>query len=313
VNQSILTAGIDMPTRLKYFLALSRTPHGLLDMAAPAFAALLCLGHFPSAGITLLGLITAFAGYTAVYALNDVIDYRNDRAKAESIGFFEGAGDLDALLVRHPMAHGLLSFREGLLWALGWSGVAVLGAYILNPVCVLIFMVGAALEITYCLLWRVSYLRAVVNGVVKTCGAIAAAYAVVPRPSLGFIVALFWVFFFWEIGGQNIPNDWTDIEEDRSQNAKTIPVRFGPQVATVLIVCSLIAAVTANVLLFSLSPAHGSPLWILCALILGAALLLAPAWQLFMVQKRAAAMGLFNSASYYPLALLFIVILGLVI
>lgn len=313
MNESIATARIDTQIRLKYFLALSRTPHGLLDMAAPAFAALLCLGYFPSVGVALLGLLTAFAGYTAVYALNDVIDYRNDRAKAESIGFFIGAGDLDALLVRHPMAHGLLSFKEGLLWALGWSAVAVVGAYILNPVCVLIFMGGALLEITYCLLWRVSYLRAVVNGVVKTCGAMAAAYAVVPQPPIAFVVTLFWVFFFWEIGGQNIPNDWTDIEEDRSQNAKTIPVKFGPQVATVLIFCSLVAAVTASMLLFSLSPAHGNPLWILCTLILGAVLLLAPAWHLFKVQKRRAAMALFNSASYYPLALLAIVILGLIV
>ena len=235
------------------------------------------------------------------------------RIKARSTGFFEGAGDLDALLVRHPMARGLLSFKEGLLWALGWSAVAVVGAYLLNPVCVLIFMGGALLEITYCLLWRVSYLRAVVNGVVKTCGAVAAAYAVMPQPPVAFVVTLFWVFFFWEIGGQNIPNDWTDIEEDRSQNAKTIPVKFGPRVATVLILCSLVAAVTANVLLFSLSPSHNRPLWILCTLILGAVLLLAPAGHLFKIQRRSAAMDLFNSASYYPLTLMAIVVAGLIV
>ena len=128
-----------------------------------------------------------------------------------------------------------------------------------------------------------------------------------------FIATLFWAFFFWEIGGQNIPNDWTDIEEDRAHKAKTIPVRFGPQVSTVMIVCSLVAAVTATVLLFGLSPAHGKPLWILSTLVLGAALLLVPAWQLFKAQTRSAAMALFNSASYYPLALLSVVVLGLLI
>ena len=73
-------------SRLKLFWALSRTPHGLIDMTTPAFAALLWLGAFPPFSVTVLGLITAFAGYTAVYALNDVIDYRADREKARDSG-----------------------------------------------------------------------------------------------------------------------------------------------------------------------------------------------------------------------------------
>ena len=68
-------------SRLKLFLALSRTPHGLLDMATPGLSALLWLGTFPSAGMMGLGLLTAFSGYTAVYALNDLTDYRVDQEK----------------------------------------------------------------------------------------------------------------------------------------------------------------------------------------------------------------------------------------
>ena len=74
-------------SRLKLFFALSRTPHGLLDMCTPAFGALLWLGHFPPLYVIILGLITTFAGYTAVYALNDVIDYEADREKAAAGGF----------------------------------------------------------------------------------------------------------------------------------------------------------------------------------------------------------------------------------
>ena len=62
----------------KLFLGLSRTPHGVLDVATPAMAAVLWLGHIPAAPIVIVGLITAFAGYTAVYALNDLVDYRVD-------------------------------------------------------------------------------------------------------------------------------------------------------------------------------------------------------------------------------------------
>ena len=88
--------------RLKRFLALSRTPHGLLDMATPAFAVLLYLGGFPPVHVVIIGLITAFAGYTAVYALNDIIDFRNDIAQiGESVLTAENY--LDSLMVRHPM------------------------------------------------------------------------------------------------------------------------------------------------------------------------------------------------------------------
>lgn len=65
----------------KLLLGLSRTPHGLLDVATPGLAALLCLGHFPDTSVIIVGLITAFAGYTAVYALNDLVDRRVDRER----------------------------------------------------------------------------------------------------------------------------------------------------------------------------------------------------------------------------------------
>ena len=65
------------------------------------------------------------------------------------------------------------------------------------------------------------------SGAVKTAGGLAAVFAVDPHPSPAFLVLLFLWLFFWEIGGQNIPNDWIDMEEDRMVQAKTIPVRVG--------------------------------------------------------------------------------------
>jgi len=53
------------------------------------------------------------------------------------------------------MAQGLLSLPEGLAWALSWAAVALVGAFLLNPVCVAIFLAqrfGSSLLP----LWRVS-------------------------------------------------------------------------------------------------------------------------------------------------------------
>ncbi len=298
--------------RARLFFALSRTPHGLIDMASPALAALLVLGTFPSFWVTLLGLVTAFAGYTAVYALNDLVDYRSDRKKMHSEDAGSRQRDLDAVMVRHPLAQGLLSLKEGLLWTGGWGTAALLGAWALNPVCLLIFFAACFLEILYCLLWRITPYRALINGLVKTAGPLAAVIAVDPEPSGLFLVLVFLCVFFWEIGGQNIPNDWTDVEEDRRLGAKTVPIAFGPEKSGRMILVSVGTAVFLTLLLFAASPADFIfPMYLLIAA-LGGILLIWPAVRLRKNRRDKDAMRLFNAASYYPLALLAVAAVNLI-
>ncbi len=298
-------------SRVKLFLALSRTHHGLLDLAAPGVAALLCLGALPPPGVTALGLLTAFAGYTAVYALNDVVDYRGDREKVRQGGFRESADYLDAAAVRHPMAQGLLSVKEGLLWTGGWALVALMGAYLLNPVCAYIFLGGCLLEAVYCSMLRVSHLRTQVSGVVKTLGGVAAVYAVNPHPSPLFLITLFLWLFFWEIGGQNIPADWVDFEEDQRLQAKTVPVQMGLEKAGRIILGSLGISAALSLALLLLSPARLSPLLLVPALGASLYFLLLPAWQLYRTRARRQAAILFTRASYYPLAMLIVALISL--
>jgi 4-hydroxybenzoate polyprenyltransferase len=293
-------------SRMKYFLALSRTPHGILDMATPALAALLWLGSIPPGSVVFLGLITAFAGYTAVYALNDLVDYRHDRKKMEQGGFSQIGADLDALMVRHPLAQGLLSVKGAVLWTSVWAIVALIGAYLLNPFCIVIFLGAAFLETLYCLLWNTSPFRTLVSGTVKTAGPMAAVFAVDPHPSPAFLLTLFLWLFFWEIGGQNVPNDWTDLEEDRLFEAKTIPVRFGPQWAGAIIFLCLVLTVALNSLIMSRTGSGEELLALMFSLGAGFFLLLFPAYHLLKTRGRPQALVLFNRASYYPLTLLLI-------
>ena len=289
--------------RIKLFLALSRTPHGVLDMATPAFCVLLYLGGFPSAAIVGIGLMTAFAGYTAIYAFNDILDYKSDMERYTRPTASE-QGYLDSLMIRHPMAQGLLPFKEGLAWAAGWSVVAIIGAWLLNPVCALIFVLGAGLEAVYCLLWRISPWRAVVSEFVKNMGAVAALFAVDPTPSFSFMLMLFACLFFWEIGGQNIPADWTDIAEDRRLNAQTVPVRIGARNSAALALACLCISMAFCMLLFFIS--FEAAKWIapLAALLIGSGLLIEPAVKLLGSRQREDAMALFNKASYFPVSML---------
>lgn len=293
-------------SRLKLFLALSRTPHGLLDLAAPALAALLWLGHFPSPGVVALGLVTVFAGYTAVYALNDVVDYQADQVKLRLEGGPRADHYLDAVFVRHPLAAGRVSLSEGLAWTGAWALVALLGAFWLNPACALIFLLGCALEAVYCLLLKVSYLRLLVAGVVKSLGALAAVFAVDSKPSPLFLAVLFLWIFLWEVGGQNIPADWHDVEPDRRLNAKTIPVVIGLKKAGAWALASLAGSLVLSLAILRLAPIPFSLFQQIAILGLGAYLLLLPAWRLCRYHDQAAA--LFNRASYYPLAVLAVVL-----
>jgi 4-hydroxybenzoate polyprenyltransferase len=299
-------------SRLRLFLALSRTPHGLLDLATPLLAALLWLGHPPEMPTVVLGILAAFAGYTAVYALNDIVDYKSDREKIAQAGFQREGNYLDAALVRHPLAQGLLSLPEALAWAGGWALVSLLAAFRLNPVCAYILVAGCCLEAVYCLLFRVSQLRALLSGVVKTLGGLAAVFAVDHSPQPASLLLLFLWLFFWEIGGQNVPADWHDIEEDRALKAKTIPVLYGVRGGSVIILATLLISVALSGIIFWRAQL-ASPL-LLCGgvLLSGFCLLLLPALRLFRTLCRDQASALFNAASYYPASLLALVATSLI-
>lgn len=239
------------------------------------------------------------------------MDYRGDREKLQQGGFQDEGTYLDALFVRHPLAQGLLSLRAALGWTAGWALLALAGAYALNPVCALIFLAGCLLEGLYCLLLGVTHLRTLVSGVVKTLGGLAAVLAVDPHPSPGFLLLLFLWLFCWEIGGQNIPADWHELEEDRKWQARTIPLRFGPRGAGALVLAFLILSVALSALLLHRSPALLAFPLVGLGVLAGCYCLLLPAWRLYLYPVRAEASALFNRASHYPPAMLATVLLGL--
>lgn len=307
------TSSISLSHRLKLFMALSRTPHGVLDMATPALAAILWLGSAPPLYVIIIGAITAFAGYTAVYALNDVVDFGTDRKRFLECGVKCAEGDLDAVYARQPIAQGLLSLQEGIVWTVAWSAIALIGAWVLNPACAVIFILGCLAEAVYCLMLKVSWVRVLVSGCVKTAGGLAAIYAVAPQSPRSFLIGFFLWFFFWEIGGQNVPNDWSDMEEDRRMGGKTVPVRFGTNGSSVVIMFSTSVAFLMSIVLFWLTPAHLNALYFAAAVPAGIFFLLLPAWRLYAGRTAALASGLFNRASYYPLAMFIIIFISAIL
>jgi 4-hydroxybenzoate polyprenyltransferase len=286
---------------MKRFWALSRTTHGVLDLATPGFVALLWLGNFPPLWTIALSLFTAFAAYTAIYALNDLVGIAVDKEKFT--GEINAGYSVEASELRHPLAQDALSYRSGWLWFTVWFIVALVCSYVLNPFIVIILITAAILEVIYCLLLKVTYLRTFVSGLVKSSGPIAAIYVVDPAPALSSILlVLAWVFV-WEIGGQNIPADWNDTVEDQRVHAKTIPLQLGTQTAGILVLLTLGLTVIISLLLPRVSPLTLGLPYLAFSALAGAFLLLKPGYELFKYQtegRRAA--KLFDSASLYPMA-----------
>jgi len=272
-------------------------------MALPVAATLLWLGRLPPPKVMGLGLFTVFAGYAAVYALNDLIDYRTDRA-----GFLAGEGDatgrLEAVYARHPIAMGLLSFRQGFFWTVGWAAAALAGSFLLNPACALVMLAGCGLEALYCGLRTVWPLRALTHGVVKTLGGVAAVLAVDPGASGLFVALAVAPVFLWEIGGQNIPADWFDVETDRRQGARTLCVALGPDVAARVSLLTLCAATLLTVVALHASPAGLPASLIAFVTAINLAIMPWSAWKLMRRPSREMARGLFARASLFPAVML---------
>jgi 4-hydroxybenzoate polyprenyltransferase len=297
---------------MKRYFALSRTTHAVLDIACPGFCALLWLGQFPPWPVLLLALLTVFAAYTAIYALNDLVGMAGDRQKF--IGGINAGYSVEASELRYPLARNALSLREGLLWFAAWFAIAFLGAYLLNIAILIILVAATVFEVIYCLLFKVTYLRVLVSGLVKSSGPVAAIFTVDHHPSLFLLLLVFAWVFFWEIGGQNIPADWNDTVEDRRVNAKTIPIHFGFKRAGLIVVVALCLTVITSMFLPLVSPVRLGWPYLLASALVGFLLLLKPGYELYkQYQEGRLAAKLFDHASYYPLAQLAIMAIFVVI
>ncbi len=215
--------------------------------------------------------------------------------------------------MRYPLAQNLLEYRSGLIWFAVWFLLTLIACYFLNPVIIVIVIAAAVLEVVYCLLFKVTYWRTLVSGLVKASGPIAAVFVVNPNPPLHFLLLqLIWLIF-WEIGGQNIPADWNDVAEDKRVHAKTIPLQFGTKRAGLIIIISLSLSVITSLFLVLISPINLGLPYLLASMLVGYFLLFQPGFQLYRSRESRQAARLFDKASYYPLAQLVLIALFIIL
>ena len=215
----------------------ARGRQALLSVAQPALGAWLAAGGFPGLRITLLGLLAATSGFLSVFALNDLLDRHADREALTLAAHPQEATqgfDLDVAYLRHPLAHGALSLREGVMWVASLGLVSLVCAFLIRPVCALLFAVCVVMEALYCGLRRRSWLKFIPAGVMVGCGGLAGWLAVgtLDRNALLFFALL----AVWEVAGRNLSNDLADRGVDGPLGITTVATVFGPKASAAGIV-----------------------------------------------------------------------------
>jgi 4-hydroxybenzoate polyprenyltransferase len=280
------------PTIAEAVFDLSRGRQALLSVAQPALGALLALGHLPTPRVMVLGLVAASAGYLAVFSLNDVLDVKVDEA-ALAAGKTPVEGyDIDTVVLRHPLARGDLSRSFSIAWVAILGTLGAVLAYLIAPLCLALFAAAVVLEVLYCSLRSVTWLKTVVSGLMVGVGGLAGWAAVAP---LTLAAVPFFVFLaLWEIGGRNLPNDLADLADDRAVGLATVATVFGARVSAIATACVTAATLISLALL-------GQPLVVtLASLGLGVWAMGLPAVRLVRDPTSEQAGRYFNRASLLP-------------
>ncbi len=295
------------------FFGLSRMSHSVLDIPYLAVGAVLAIGAVPPVRTTVLGLLSAFAGLTAIFALNDVMDRRVDAEKMRLSPAQPASFDLDSLGLRHPVAQGKLSFGAGLAWIAAWSALSFTLAWLVRPACAWLLLAAAVLEVGYCRLLRVTPWKTILAGFNVAVGGLAGLYAVASAPSLALVLLFFAWSFSWEVGCRNIPNDRTDFEDDVKLGIRTIPVHAGLKKAARISLATMTVTVLCAALFPLVSPRVAWPVYELGASASALFLLVLPSLRWQRDLSRGAAQTFFNRACFYPLATFSALALGVLI
>ena len=161
----------------------------------------------------LLGFITSFTLTAASMAINDYYDR-----------------DIDAINEpQRPIPSGAISPKEALFLALVLSVIGFVAAFGTNVYCLIVAVIAWIVSVTYVTKGKRTGLPG--NLLVSTCVVIPFIYGGFAVGSPELTTMIFVAIAFLSNTGREVAKDIVDIEGDKSQDIKTIPVVYGDRVA----------------------------------------------------------------------------------
>lgn len=305
---------------IRALLGLSRAIIAIFVVGQAGLAAILALQSLPSMRTIIFGSLACLTGSSALIGLNDLMDVDIDRKRLEHQRTVE-TFDIGSTFIHHPIAKGALSLRAGIIWVVVLSAISMYSTYLIQPWLWPILAVVALFVMFYSWLSRRSSLGKIVAvACAVVIGAVAGWLAVktpeTPDEFLIFYLFIIWTFL-WEMGGRNIPNDFGDLEEDERLGLKTIPVCYGPVIASRiafgLLVATVLTGFVFTTIFIELADIDVPQFFSIGTAMLGLLLLIWPAIDLLKNPKPDFAVKLFNKACLYPIFVLILLVINLYI
>ena len=213
-----LTPAARTPGRVKAFLELVRFEHSVFALPFAYIAALTAMasvnGHVHWRQLALV-TIAMVGARTFAMAVNRIVDRHIDARNPRTQG--------------RELVTGVVSLRTAWAGAIVALVVLMVAAAALNRVCFFLAPVAAIVLAGYPYAKRVTWAPHAVLGLAQTIGPIGAWMAVTGRWSWTAVV-LGLAVGCW-IGGFDIIYALQDYQIDREIGVKSLPARFGPQVA----------------------------------------------------------------------------------
>ncbi len=207
--------GLSRVERVRVLLRLIKVEHTLFALPFLYSGAVLASGGVPEGRVLLWITLGLFAARTAGMCLNRLIDREIDAANPRTARRVEMLNLLSPRFVWHTVA---VSFA-----------LLLLSALMLNPLCVLLFPLVAALLVVYPYTKRFTWLSHLVLGSalgMAPLGAWAAVRGSIELPAL----LLFAAVMFW-VAGFDVIYALQDVEFDLRYGLFSIPARFGEEAA----------------------------------------------------------------------------------
>ncbi|MCG3175882.1 MAG: 4-hydroxybenzoate octaprenyltransferase [Candidatus Omnitrophica bacterium] len=229
----------------RLFVELVRFEHTLFALPFAYLGLIAATGGRPQAGTFVWVTLAMVGARTAAMTMNRIfdrgIDARNPRTKDR------------------PLVTGQVSLEQAWIVTAASGGLFLLSAWMLNPLCFRLAFVAVALISGYHFMKRFTWLCHFGLGLALSSAPLGGWIAATGRwdwkaAPLGAAVLL-WV------AGFDILYSLQDVEFDRKEGLRSVPVRFGERKALVIMRACHIASV-ASLAIFGLIQGYGWVYWI---------------------------------------------------
>lgn len=244
-----------MKRKLKALADLTRLGHGLMLMLAVLIGALIAFKGLPSNRIKILfALLTPLLLETSTFALNDYcdedIDRRNNRTD-------------------RPIVRGDISSKEALLVFYLLFPLGLLSSFFVNWMCFLIALLTGLFAVGYDI--KLKKIKPVGNVYIAYTMAIPFLFGgVIRSPQVPPIIWILAGMAFLSGTGREIMKDVMDIEGDKKEEVRSLPMYIGTRGSYTLSSILYLSAVTVSLLpyFYEITPSfHGDNLYLAIVLL----------------------------------------------